>query len=158
MEKQFGKPLTLKGLENGDLGDSKYSISREVQRENGKLAKDSGQLLKVADKGRETQKTNGHWNKCMSLGGIKSTAKETQCKYCDLKGTGPSIDRHTIRCLNNPAFFNELSIIVSIMPNEFTRKDLINTSSVRTFFKIEDSGLIKKTGQFKNRFPIYTKV
>ena len=85
MEKQFGKPLTLKGLENGDLGDSKYSISREVQRENGKLAKDSGQLLKVADKGRETQKTNGHWNKCMSLGGIKSTAKETQCKYCDLK-------------------------------------------------------------------------
>jgi hypothetical protein len=44
------------------------------------------------------------------------------------------------------------------MPNEFTRKDLINASSVRTFFKIEDSGLIKKTGQFKNRFPIYTKV
>jgi hypothetical protein len=35
MEKPFGKPLTLKGLEN--LSDPSYSIWREAQIENGKL-------------------------------------------------------------------------------------------------------------------------
>ena len=35
MEKQFGKPLTLRGLENGTL--DKHTIWREAQSENGKL-------------------------------------------------------------------------------------------------------------------------
>jgi hypothetical protein len=57
MEKQFGKPLTLKGLNNGDLGDKKYSLSRLSQSEGGKnggeIAKKTGQFLQAAAKGRE---------------------------------------------------------------------------------------------------------
>ena len=109
MEKQFGKPLTLKGLENGDLGDKRYSIGRLAVSDNFKVigsiqgkknAKSSKfkETVKLGGKARGKKcKESGEWDKIRQIGGPlggKAGGKTTQsiirtCPHCkkEIKGS-----------------------------------------------------------------------
>jgi hypothetical protein len=153
----------LPGLTEEELNEVSFSklVASELAKELGQKNKETGHWEKIrwigAEKGRETQKASGHWDKVKQLGGVASTSKFNQCPHCQLPGTGPSIDRHRVRCLQNPAFIQELQSIIDQLPEEFNRKNVIDICGIRTFHKIEESGIIEKTGKFKDRFPIYTK-
>jgi hypothetical protein len=127
MEKQFGKPLTLKGLENGDLADSKYSITRLAQIESGKISGkkniESGHLhsLRTKDHQRKAGKAGGiagidqfnslktkqHQSQAGKIGG-KTGGKIVGnkfhiCPYCNKEGKGPTMFRfHFNNCKLNP--------------------------------------------------------
>ena len=122
MEKQFGKPLTLKGLENGNLDE--HTIWKETQRENGRLVgrmnAESGHITSIrtpeslAKGGSIGGKTSGKiWmqnaiesglhKEASSAGGASSTSKVYTCQHCKKEGKGPVYFRyHGDKCKLKP--------------------------------------------------------
>ena len=122
MEKQFGKPLTLKGLENGDLGDTRYSI--------GKLAlSEAGQLHETL-----TQK------QVSEIRELYATGKYSQYKLAKMygfKGGNPISEIILNNTYYNIAYTppansvkfkeqNKVMAILDKLPSEFTSTEIAN--------------------------------
>ena len=103
MEKQFGKPNTLIGLEDGDYGNKKHSLATLIHSEQGKIRGkknvETGHLSKISIIGGKTQgpklgkwavesgqlnslRTPEHQSKAGKSGGTTTKNKVQTCPWC----------------------------------------------------------------------------
>lgn len=154
MKKQFGKPLNLKGLEDGKL--DKFSIAEIAISENGKNNVESGHLENIRELANEAYMNSEYFHSEKHIASLKKGGVASSIVNKEKGNIGGGESNMVKYKMAKKA--KERALMLMNLPNEFTPKEATKIFTSKQWFNIKKTNLVIKTEKrsgYNNKTPHY---